>query len=109
MTSLRLGAMTADASDDQLDALTRYGYSLGLAFQAIDDTLDVTQTTKDLGKTAGKDQAVNKATYPSVWGLDAARKEAERLTQEALSALEPLGENGDRLKEIADWMLLRKY
>lgn len=109
VSSLRLGGMTADAKPKQLGALTAYGYSLGLAFQVIDDILDVTQTTRALGKTAGKDEAVNKATYPSVLGLEEARKEAERLTEAALDALEIFGEKGVRLREIAEWMLLRKY
>ncbi|MFZ9941580.1 MAG: polyprenyl synthetase family protein, partial [Luteolibacter sp.] len=65
-TSLRLGAMTANASPAELKALTNFGYHLGLAFQVIDDILDVTQSTEILGKTAGKDQAVEKTTYPSV-------------------------------------------
>lgn len=109
VSSLRLGGMTANAKPKQLAALTAYGYSLGLAFQVIDDILDVTQTTKALGKTAGKDEAVNKATYPSVRGLEESRKEAGRLTEAALAALGPLGKKGRRLREIAEWMLLREY
>lgn len=109
MTSLRLGGMTANASPEQLAALSDFGYSLGLAFQVIDDILDVTQTTKSLGKTAGKDVAANKSTYPSVWGLEQSGKEAERLTQVALEALEIFGERGARLREIAEWMLAREH
>ncbi len=109
VASLRLGGMTANASPDQIKALGSYGYSLGLAFQVIDDILDVTQTSKKLGKTAGKDEASNKSTYPSVWGLEPSRKEAERLTQEALAALDIFGESGKRLREIAEWMLCREY
>lgn len=109
VTSLRLGAMSANAGSEELEALTAYGYSLGLAFQVIDDILDVTQSTEDLGKTAGKDEAVQKATYPSVLGLEGARKEAERLTGSALDALGIFGGKGVRLREIAEWMLLRKY
>jgi geranylgeranyl diphosphate synthase type II len=107
-TSLRLGGMTANASPAQLEALSDFGKCLGLAFQVIDDILDVTQTTKSLGKTAGKDVAANKSTYPSVWGLDESRKEAERLTRVALDALEIFGERGARLREIAEWMLARE-
>ena len=106
-SSVRLGAMSANATNDQLEALTRFGYALGLAFQVIDDILDVTQTTEALGKTAGKDQAVDKATYPAVIGLEASRLEAMRLTAEALGALETFGEKGKRLREIAGWMLGR--
>lgn len=109
VTSLRLGGMAANASPAQLKALSDFGESLGLAFQVIDDILDVTQTTKSLGKTAGKDVAANKSTYPSVWGLDESRKEAGRLTQVALDALEIFADRGARLREIAEWMLVREY
>ncbi|MFN5834784.1 MAG: polyprenyl synthetase family protein [Akkermansiaceae bacterium] len=109
VTSLRLGAMSANASAEQLAALSNFGYSLGLAFQVIDDILDVTQTTKSLGKTAGKDVAANKSTYPSVWGLEESRVEAERLTRVALDALGIFGERGARLREIAQWMLSREH
>ncbi len=108
-TSLRLGAMTANATAEQLDALTRFGYALGLAFQVIDDILDVTQSTEILGKTAGKDEAVEKSTYPSILGLEASRQEAERLTKAAMDALNPLGESASRLREMAEHLLVREY
>ena len=108
-TSLRLGAMSANAAPAKLEALTEFGYNLGLAFQVIDDILDVTQTTEKLGKTAGKDEAVNKATYPAILGLERARKEAAKLTSKAMSALQPLGKKGTRLSEIADYLLKRDY
>ena len=108
-TSVRLGAMSADADDAQIAALTKFGHALGLAFQVIDDILDVTQTTENLGKTAGKDAAVSKATYPSVIGLGESRKEAERLTAEAMDALTVFGGGGERLREIAERMLLRQF
>jgi geranylgeranyl diphosphate synthase type II len=82
-TSVRLGAMSANAEPKKLGALTKFGYSLGLAFQVIDDILDVTQTSEKLGKSAGKDVAAQKATYPAVIGLDASRAEARRLTKNA--------------------------
>lgn len=107
--SIRLGAMSAGADEPQLAALTKFGHALGLAFQVIDDILDVTQTTENLGKTAGKDAAVAKATYPSVMGLDKSRVEAARLTAEALEALAVFGESGGRLREIAGRMLLREF
>lgn len=109
VSSLRLGGMSANATPEQLAALGDFGYSLGLAFQVIDDILDVTQTTKSLGKTAGKDVAANKSTYPSVWGLEESRKEAQRLTGIAMDALEIFGERGERLRQIADWMLAREH
>lgn len=108
-TSLRLGAMTANATPAKLEALTHFGRALGLAFQVIDDILDVTQSTEMLGKTAGKDQAVEKATYPAIMGLDASRKEAAKLTKEAMNALKPLGTKGHRLREIASHLLEREY
>ena len=107
--SVRLGAMSAGAGEDELEALTRFGHALGLAFQVIDDILDVTQTTENLGKTAGKDAAVDKATYPSVIGLELSRKEAERLTAEAMEALEVFGEKAAKLREIAERMLVREF
>ena len=108
-TSLRLGAMTANATPAKLAALTDFGRALGLAFQVIDDILDVTQSTAVLGKTAGKDQAAAKATYPALIGLDASRREARRLTRAALAALEPLRARGTRLREIAEYLLKREY
>ena len=107
--SVRLGAMSAGAGAAELAALTKFGHALGLAFQVIDDILDVTQTTENLGKTAGKDAAVEKATYPAVMGLEQSRKEAERLTAEAMDALGILGESGARLREIAERMLVREF
>lgn len=108
-SALRLGGMSANCSAAQLQALTDFGYHLGLAFQVIDDILDVTQTTEQLGKTAGKDEAVEKSTYPAILGLEASKKEATRLTLAALAALNPLGEKASKLKQIADHMLKRKY
>ena len=106
--AVRLGGMGAGGGEEELAALSRFGSALGLAFQVMDDILDVTGTTEVLGKTAGKDAAVAKATYPAVLGLDGAREEARRLTEEALGALEIFRERGDRLREIAGWMLRRE-
>ncbi len=108
-SSLRLGAMTANATTTQLAAITEFGRSLGLAFQVIDDILDVTQTSEKLGKSAGKDAAAQKATYPAVIGLEASRREAHRLTAAAHRALKPFGINGDRLRELANYLLERDY
>jgi geranylgeranyl diphosphate synthase type II len=108
-TSLRLGGMSANATPAKLDALTQFGYALGLAFQVIDDILDVTQSTEVLGKTAGKDEAVEKSTYPAILGLDASRKEAAKLTKAAMDALKPFGAKGARLQEIATYLLKREY
>lgn len=107
--SIRLGAMTANATPKKMEALTVYGQSLGLAFQIIDDILDVTQTSEKLGKSAGKDEATAKSTYPALFGLEKSRKEAARLTRKALKALEPLGKKSERLSEIAHHLLDREY
>lgn len=107
--SLRFGAMAGGATTKELEALTDFGKNLGLAFQVIDDILDTTQTSEKLGKTAGKDEAVGKATYPAILGLDASREEAKRLTADAKDALSILGDRGSRLLAIADYMLDRDY
>ena len=107
--SIRLGAMSANATPARLKALTDFGQSLGLAFQVIDDILDVTQTTEKLGKTAGKDLKAIKATFPSIYGLDKSRSEARKLTAAAHAALKPFGAKGSRLREIADYLLAREY
>src|SRR4051812_7501076 len=78
--SARLGGMSADCTPRELEGLTDFGYHVGLAFQVIDDILDVTQTSEQLGKTAGKDQAAQKATYPAILGLEKSRAIARRLT-----------------------------
>ncbi len=108
-SSIRLGAMSANATPVQLRALTTFGRSLGLAFQVIDDILDVTQTSEKLGKSAGKDVAAQKATYPSVFGLEKSRAEAHRLTKAALTAIKPFGEKAAMLKSLADYLLERDY
>jgi geranylgeranyl diphosphate synthase, type II len=108
-TSIRLGAMSANADAKELRALTRFGHSLGVAFQVIDDILDVTQTTEKLGKSAGKDVVAQKATYPAVIGLDAARAEARRLTKNAQAALKSFGRQAEALRELANYLLAREY
>jgi geranylgeranyl diphosphate synthase type II len=107
--AIRLGAMSANASPAKLEALTLFGQSLGLAFQVIDDILDVTQSTEKLGKTAGKDQSVSKATYPALFGLEKSRAIAGRLTQKAQQSLRPFGKKADLLRALADSMLARDY
>src|SRR3979411_2997686 len=104
-TSVRLGAMSANADAKKLQTITNFGRALGLAFQVIDDILDVTQTSEKLGKSAGKDIAAKKATYPAVLGLDQSRAEAKRLTKEAHNSLESLGEPASILRALADYLL----
>ena len=107
--SVCLGAMSADAPRKQLAAMTKFGRALGLAFQVIDDILDVTQTTEKLGKSAGKDIAAQKATYPAVIGLEASRSEARRLTKQAHKALSIFGAKGETLHALANHLLAREY
>ena len=108
VASLRLGAMSANATPAQVKALGVFGENLGLAFQIIDDILDITQTSEQLGKSAGKDAAAGKATYPAVFGLEKSRREAARLTKISLDALKPLGSRADFLRAIADQLLGRE-
>jgi geranylgeranyl diphosphate synthase type II len=108
-TAVRLGAMSANATPTQLRAVSDFGYALGLAFQVIDDILDVTQTSEKLGKSAGKDAAAQKATYPAVMGLEKSRAEAGRLTRQAHAALKPLGKTAETLHALANYLLEREY
>ncbi len=106
--SLRLGAMSANAAPADVKAFGKFGENLGLAFQIVDDILDATQTSEQLGKSAGKDAASGKATYPSVFGMEKSRREAARLTKAALRALEPMGRRADFLRAVADHLLVRQ-
>jgi geranylgeranyl diphosphate synthase type II len=108
-SSIRLGAMSANATAAQLQRLSDFGHALGLAFQVIDDILDVTQTSEKLGKSAGKDLTAEKATFPAVVGLDRSRTAAKRLTEEARKALQPLGKKAETLHALADHLLQRDY
>jgi geranylgeranyl diphosphate synthase type II len=109
-TSVRLGAMSANADTKKLSAITHFGQRLGLAFQVIDDILDVTQTSEILGKSAGKDVAARKATYPAVIGLEKSRIEARRLTREAHNALSIFNNSdAEALHTLANYLLEREY
>lgn len=105
--SLALGGIAADANNDQLVALDRYGIHTGLAFQVVDDILDVEGCTEDLGKTQGKDREANKPTYVSLLGLDGAKDEAQRLLQSALGALENFDESATHLRQLAHYIVDR--
>src|SRR6202012_1642397 len=104
---VRLGGMSANCTAAQLAALTTFGYNVGLAFQIIDDILDVTQTSEQLGKTAGKDTAAQKATYPSIIGLEKSRKIAEELTGKAFDALKTFKGKAVALEALATYLLQR--
>lgn len=109
VASLRLGGMAAGATEKKLSCLTEFGYGLGLAFQIIDDILDVTQSSEKLGKSAGKDVGAGKMTYPAVYGLERSRREAEEWTHRALDALVPLGSHGEILRAIGAHLLEREF
>src|SRR5437899_12841897 len=107
--SVCLGAMSANAPSKELAAMTNSGRALGLAFQVIDDILDVTQTSEKLGKSAGKDIAAKKATYPAVIGLEKSRAEARRLTRQAHEGLSVFGHKAEALHSLANYLLEREY
>jgi geranylgeranyl diphosphate synthase type II len=102
------GGIYAGASAEQVDRLRSYGQAIGLAFQIVDDILDVTQTSEQLGKTAGKDVASEKATYPALFGLDESRQKAEELLESASKALEKFGRRGEALSDLAKFLIQRR-
>ena len=106
--SVRMGAIYAGADAEQLAALTRFGEHVGLAFQIVDDILDVEQSSEALGKTAGKDAAQNKITFPAVYGIERSREMAEEERLAAHLALQPFDERAQRLRELADLVVRRQ-
>jgi geranylgeranyl diphosphate synthase type II len=106
--SVVAGGVFAGATDADVERLTVFGRKAGLAFQIVDDVLDMTVDSAQLGKTAGKDQATEKATWPAVFGIDHSRQDADRLIEEAFAALEPYGERADSLKAVARYLVERK-
>jgi geranylgeranyl diphosphate synthase type II len=102
------GALLGGATLDEVSKLEEFALKVGLAFQVADDILDVTQSTEELGKTAGKDEDTSKTTYPKLLGLDGSRAEAERLVAEAKSALEQFGDRATPLLALADYIINRK-
>ncbi|PWU06061.1 MAG: polyprenyl synthetase [Terriglobia bacterium] len=106
--SLRMGAIFAGATDVQYEALSCYGEHIGLAFQIVDDILDVEGSSEGLGKTAGKDAQQHKITFPAVYGVEASRRMAEAECARAHQVLEPFGEEAAGLHELADLIVRRK-
>jgi geranylgeranyl diphosphate synthase type II len=96
-------------SADVIARLRTFGEKAGLAFQIVDDILDVTQTSEQLGKTAGKDTATDKATWPAVFGIERSRQDANELIQDAFAALEPFGSAADPLKSLAQYLVERTH
>lgn len=105
--AVQLGGLAAGATTEELAALDRYGHAVGLAFQVRDDILDVEGESAVLGKTAGKDAAADKPTFPSIIGMDASRVHLEHLTQEAMDAIAPFGQRGVLLEELARYAAAR--
>jgi geranylgeranyl diphosphate synthase type II len=106
--SVVTGGIFAGATPTQVTRLDTFGRKAGLAFQIVDDVLDVTQDSEQLGKTAGKDLASDKATWPAVFGLEQSLKDADRLIAEAFAALDTFGPNADGLKAVARYLVERK-
>jgi geranylgeranyl diphosphate synthase type II len=106
--SLKLGAMCAGATKAQVASLDRFGFALGLAFQIQDDILDATQSAKKLGKSAGKDAAAGKMTFPALYGLEKSRALAGQWTGEAIASLQSFGPRGETLRALALAMLRRE-
>ncbi|HUK19042.1 MAG TPA: farnesyl diphosphate synthase [Bryobacteraceae bacterium] len=106
--SLRMGALYVGATAEQYTALSCYGEHIGLAFQIVDDILDVEESSEALGKTAGKDAAQHKITFPAVYGLDTSHRMAEEECARAHQVLAPFGERAARLHELADMIVRRK-
>ena len=102
------GGLYAGGNDGVVEKLGTFGKSIGLAFQIVDDVLDVTQTSEQLGKTAGKDTAAEKATYPALFGVDESLKKADALAETALGSLGIFGSRADTLKALARFLVERK-
>ena len=107
--SIVTGGLYAGATPEDAERLTTFGRKAGLAFQIMDDVLDITQSSEQLGKTAGKDLASDKATWPAVYGIEASRNDAARLISEAFAELEPYGAAADGLKAVAQYLVERTH
>jgi geranylgeranyl diphosphate synthase, type II len=105
--AVRMGAIAAGATPSALDAIDRYGRDIGLAFQIIDDVLDVTSNTSVLGKTSGRDAVLHKSTYPSLLGVEGARKRAQDLITDGLDRLASEGILTQELSQVANFMVTR--
>ena len=101
------GGILTGISPEELQRLSRYSQNIGLAFQIVDDILDITATQEQLGKTAGKDQKAQKVTYPSLWGLEKSKKQAQLLIEAACAELEPFGEQAQALVALAYFITSR--
>ncbi len=107
-SSVVCGAILAGATEAEIEKLSKFAQNIGLAFQIIDDILDITATGAELGKTVGKDLAAQKATYPKLWGLDESRRQADKLVAEAKTILAEFGDRARPLQALADYITDRK-
>lgn len=103
------GGILAGTSQEDLQRLSRYAQNIGLAFQIIDDILDITATQEELGKTAGKDLQAQKVTYPSLWGIEESKNQAQQLIASAIAQLEPFGDKATPLIAIAHYITSRTH
>lgn len=108
-TSVVSGAILAGASETEIKQLSCYAQNIGLAFQIVDDILDITATDEQLGKTAGKDLEAQKATYPSIWGLEKSQAKAQELIDEAIAQLNSYGAAAEPLRAIANFIVTRNH
>ena len=108
-TSVVSGAILAGAGPEEVQKLSQYAQNIGLAFQIIDDILDITATQEELGKTAGKDLVAQKATYPSLWGIEESRNQAQQLIDSAIDKLADYGGKAAPLRAIAQYIVNRKH
>jgi geranylgeranyl diphosphate synthase type II len=106
--SLVSGGLYAGGTADEIQRLRSFGQQIGLAFQIVDDVLDVTQTSEQLGKTAGKDTAAEKTTYPALFGIEESLKKADTLVANAFAELSPFGDRAETLKALARYLVERK-
>jgi geranylgeranyl diphosphate synthase type II len=106
--SVTAGALCAGANAEDVARLRKFGENIGWAFQVTDDILDVEESSAALGKTAGKDVAQQKATYPAVYGLERAHEIANELATRAIAELAPYAERAERLRDIAEYLVLRR-
>lgn len=107
--SIQMGAICGDATQQQLEALEKYAYAIGLMFQAVDDLLDVTQSAEKMGKATGKDAEQGKLTYPGLLGIDGTRAEIQKLLSQALDALSGFDTKADPLRDMAKKLATREH
>jgi geranylgeranyl diphosphate synthase type II len=107
LAAIKAGAILGEATEDELEALTKYGKMIGLAFQITDDVLDVMGSKQTLGKQTGADSVLGKATYPSLLGLKESQKRIRELTQHAEQALSQFGPKAEPMKQIAHYLAER--